>query len=159
MRARLQLPMRLGNRSQLSNRPLSFRVVADAEQLGRLVEDKQDVAAKVYNGETDADYAVLVSTAAGGLRDEEATLSRVFKSFPLVGEIRAVPPGSLGGVASCGRGREDPYYVTMCAWADQISVGTVTFLSPAERLGPPGDEFIEIRGELEVPIPGLPSDR
>ncbi|MEV6370101.1 hypothetical protein AB0L86_24755 [Micromonospora musae] len=151
--------MRLGNRSQLSNRPLIFKLAADAEQLGRLVEDKRDVALNVYNGETDADYAVLVSAAAGVVRDEEATLSRAFELFPRIGEIRAVPPGPLGGVASCGRGRDDEYHVTMCAWADRISVGTVTFLSPEERLGPPGDEFIAIRSQLEFPIPGLPSDQ
>ncbi|MFE9203847.1 hypothetical protein [Micromonospora sp. NPDC007230] len=146
--------MQLDNRSQLDDRPLSLVNVSNARQLGRLVEDLRDVAARGYNGETDADYAVLVNAVAGTVRDEEATLDKVFRLFPRVREIRAVDPGPLGGVARCGRGRDDQYYVTMCAWADQISVGTVTFLSFKERLGPPGNDFVEIRSELEFPIPG-----
>lgn len=157
MRARLETPMRLGNRSQFFSRPLMFATADNATQLGQLVEDQRDVAGRVYNGETDADYAVLVSAAAGTVRDEEATLDEIFGLFPRVRSIRAADPGPLGGMARCGSGRDDQYYVTMCAWADQISVGTVTFLSPEKRLGPPGTEFVEIRSELEFPIPGLPS--
>ncbi|MEV4492348.1 hypothetical protein AB0K04_19795 [Micromonospora coxensis] len=154
MRARLELPMRLGDRSRFFHRPLLFAVGDDLEQLGRLVDDPRDRAGQVYNGETDADYAVLVSAVAGSVRDEEATLDEVFRLFPRVREVRAVDPGPLGGVARCGNGRSDQHYVTMCAWADRISIGTVTFLSPEKRLGPPGNEFVEIRSMVEFPIPG-----
>ncbi|MDT0531217.1 hypothetical protein RM555_19710 [Micromonospora sp. DSM 115977] len=154
MRARLELPMRLGNRSRFFHRPLLFALGDDLERLSRLVDDPRDEAGQVYNGESDADYAVLVSAVAGTVSDEEATLDEVFRFFPQVREIRAVDPGPLGGVARCGNGRNDQYYVTMCAWADRISLGTVTFLSSKKRLGPPGNEFIEIRSMLEIPIPG-----
>ncbi|SDY41370.1 hypothetical protein SAMN05444365_102189 [Micromonospora pattaloongensis] len=157
VRARLEMPMRLGNRSQFSHRPLAFAVADTVEQLGRLVDDPRDQAGKFYNGQTDADYAVLVSAAAGTVRDEEATLNEVFRLFPRVREVRSVDPGPLGGVAGCGNGRNDQYYVTMCAWADRVSVGTVTFLSPKKRLGSPDDEFVEIRSLVESHIPGLPS--
>ncbi|NBE81808.1 hypothetical protein [Micromonospora rubida] len=157
MRARLELPMRLGNRSRFFHRPLLSPVIESAEQLGRLVDDRKEIAGQVYNGETDGDYAVLVSATAGTVRDEEATLDKVFRLFPRIREVRAVDPGPLGGIARCGNGRNAQYYVTMCAWADQISVGMVTFLSPERRLGLPDGEFVEIRSELEYPIPGLPS--
>ncbi|MEU1398360.1 hypothetical protein ABZ403_20175 [Micromonospora zamorensis] len=157
MRARLELPLRLGNRSRLFQRPLLLAVGDNVEQLGRLVDDPRDKAGQVYNGATDADYAVMVSAAAGTVRDAEATVDELFKLFPRVREVRAVDPGPLGGVARCGNGRNDQYYVTMCVWADQLSVGTVTFLSLKKRLGPPDDEFVEIRSELEFPIPALSS--
>ncbi|WP_157746043.1 hypothetical protein [Micromonospora purpureochromogenes] len=107
IRARLETPMRLGNRSGFFSRPLMFLTADNARQLGRLVEDQRDVVGRVYNGETDADYAVLVSAAAGTVRDEEATLDQVFRLFPRVRSIRAVDPGPLGGVARCGSGRDD----------------------------------------------------
>ncbi|MFG3707840.1 hypothetical protein ACGF7U_24330 [Micromonospora sp. NPDC047670] len=154
MRARLELPMRLGNRSRFFHRPFLFAVGDNLEQLSRLVDDPRDAAGQVYNGETDADYAVLVGAVAGTVRNEEATLDEVFRLFPRVREVRAVDPGPLGGVARCGNGRSDQYHITMCAWADRISVGTVTILSPKKRLGPPGNEFIEIRSMLEFPVPG-----
>jgi hypothetical protein len=154
MRARLEVPMRLGNRSRFFDRPLLFAVNDNLEQLSRLVDDLRDRAGQVYNGETDADHALLVGAVAGTVRDEEATLNEVFRLFPRVREVRAVDPGPLGGVARCGNGRNDQYYVTMCAWADRISVGTVTFLSPKKRPGSPGKEFVEIRSMLEFPTPG-----
>ncbi|WP_141910627.1 hypothetical protein [Micromonospora sp. A202] len=157
VRARLELPMRLGNRSQFLHRPLLLTVGDNVEQLGRLVDAPKDRAGQLYNGATDADYAVMVSAASGTVGDEAATLDELFSWFPRVGEVRAVDPGLLGGVARCGSGRNDQHYVTMCAWADRISVGMVTFLSPKKRLGLPDDEFVEIRSEVEFPVPGPPA--
>ncbi|TDB81979.1 hypothetical protein [Micromonospora sp. KC721] len=113
----------------------------------------------MYNGETDADHAVLVSAAAGTVRDEEATLTTLFGLYPSVGEVRAVDAGPLGGVAACGDGRDGRYHVTMCAWVDRISAGIVAFVSPKKRLVDRGKELVGIRSEVEFPIPGLPANQ
>ncbi|MFI5837372.1 hypothetical protein ACIA5A_27220 [Micromonospora sp. NPDC051300] len=152
--ARLELPMRLGTRSQFFYRPLLFAAGENTDQLARLVRQPRDSAAQVYNGETDADYAVMVSAVAGSVRDEDATLDGLFKLLPRLRDIRTVEPGPLGGEARCGAGRNGDYHVTMCAWADRASVGTVTFLSPKKRPNTRGKEFVEIRSLLEIPGSG-----
>ncbi|TDB71516.1 hypothetical protein [Micromonospora sp. KC723] len=159
MRARLELPMRLGNRSRFDDRSLTGVAMRNFSVLDRLVDDRrhEKAVAAVYNGETDADYAVLVSAAAGTVRDEEATLTTIFGLYPSVREVRAVEAGPLGGVAACGSARDGEYHVTMCAWVDQISAGIVTFLSPKKRLADRGKELADIRSEVEFPIPGLPA--
>ncbi|MGB2567486.1 hypothetical protein ACPFP2_03380 [Micromonospora citrea] len=158
MRARLELPMRLGNRSRFDDRSLTRVAIRNYSILDRLVDDRHEKAvAAVYNGETDADYAVLVSAAAGRIRDEEATLDAIFGLYPSMGEVRTVDAGPLGGVAACGSARDGQYHVTMCAWVDQISAGVVMFLSPKKRPVDRGKELVDIRSEVEFPIPGLPA--
>ncbi|TDC44078.1 hypothetical protein [Micromonospora sp. KC213] len=161
MRARLELPMRLGSRSRFDDRTLTGVAIRNYSVLDRLVDDRRHerAVASVYNGETDADYAVLVSAAAGTVRDEEAALNTIFGLYPSVGEVRAVDAGPLGGVAACGDGRDGQYHVTMCAWVDRISAGIVAFVSPKKRLVDRGKELVGIRSEVEFPIPGLPADQ
>ncbi|WP_146603930.1 hypothetical protein [Micromonospora deserti] len=150
--------MQLGNRSRFVDGSLLRVTIRSSEGLARLVNGHHERAfGSVYNGETDADHAVLISAAAGTVRDEEATLNKIFGLYPLVGEVRAVDAGPLGGVAACGSARDGQYYVTMCAWVDRISAGTVTFLSPKKRLVDRSKEFVDIRSEVEFPIPGLPA--
>lgn len=148
----LELPMRLGSRTVLKDRVLVLTASAAATELKRQVSNPSDAIANVYNGVSDADHAVVVSAAAGAVADPVAALDRLFTTLPRVTGIRQVDPGPLGGQARCGKGEYKGFKATVCAWADNISIGIVSFLSTGERNGDRSAEFVEVRGFLEHPV-------
>ncbi|WP_229400981.1 hypothetical protein [Micromonospora okii] len=92
--------------------------------------------------------ALMVSGVSGRVRDPQATLARVFSGLPKVSDVRAVPPGPLGGVAACSRYSSNGLTAHACAWADSGSFALVSMLNlPAGKR--PEERLVEVRGALE----------
>ncbi|WP_184990408.1 hypothetical protein [Actinoplanes digitatis] len=93
---------------------------------------------------------VIVAAAAAPLEDPQREFETAFadgiKELKLTGVTRA-DPGTLGGVARCGKGEADGDRLIMCGWADEGSIGWVIwyFTSLSKAKG----EFPKIRAEVE----------
>ncbi|MDO3703010.1 hypothetical protein Q3W71_15165 [Micromonospora sp. C28SCA-DRY-2] len=98
----------------------------------------------------DGGGVVLVSGVSGTVGEPEAVLDAVFAGLPAVAGVAPTAPGPLGGVARCGTGRSRGVHAVVCAWADDHTVATVTFLGfPAT--GNRAEDFRRIRSQLEHP--------
>jgi len=133
-----------------SSRALFDEARRQMDQLKREVGQPTSAVGNAYGGESpDADM-VYVSGASGKITDQKGTVERALKPYR-IGKLETVDAGELGCEARCGRGRtEDDNYLITCGWADQETVGVVSFVSSR----PQGDrttEFLTIRSTLSHP--------
>jgi hypothetical protein len=93
---------------------------------------------------------IVVNGVSGTVTDADATLSQVFAARPTITDWAPVPPGPLGGVAGCGSGQSSDGLVNICAWADNHTIGMVTFIGFAQSDDPQAS-FLQTRAEFEHP--------
>ena len=85
-----------------------------------------DLAAGVYNDPSQPGRYAIVVAATGVVRDPAAALNQILP-VPQAGLpiVHAVDLGRAGGVARCASNAAG-YRLTICAWADADSLGSVT---------------------------------
>lgn len=96
----------------------------------------------------DGQYGVLVSTVAGPVQDPQKALDVLFGGLPRLHDVAPTRPGPMGGEARCGKGEDNGLTVDLCAWADQHTIGMITWLG-IPKTGNPAIQFVRARAQIE----------
>lgn len=120
--ARLTTPDSLAGMPRVTGGPLAdlgnrFRV-----SLAARVHPTSTIAA-FYAPPESPDFQVMVAGATGFVADPSNLTGRLTRLG--VHDVEEVGPGSMGGYMACGQLLSASASVTLCAWSDYGSVGTV----------------------------------
>jgi hypothetical protein len=142
-------PKTLGGRPKLTD--AQFSTLAD--QLESSLADVPNATATVgalYGTPAKRDI-VVVAGAAAPIEDPQRELDSTFLGAGIgglkVNGITSADPGSLGGVAKCGKADDKSLDMAMCGWADDGSVGWIMFFFTSVKSAKA--EFPKLRAQIE----------
>ncbi|MBY8871200.1 hypothetical protein K7640_04985 [Micromonospora sp. PLK6-60] len=148
-RVRLVTPKTLSGRAKSTDPEL--RALA-AEMLGDMKSTVQNEtgAVSAFYGSPEKRNLVMVAAASGLILDPEKELDDAVEGFRTelsVEKMTPVPPGPLGGRASCGDGEGSDVPIGVCVWADTGSVGVLLFFFSSAAKAKA--QFVKVRGQIE----------
>ncbi|MEV4637065.1 hypothetical protein AB0J80_06900 [Actinoplanes sp. NPDC049548] len=142
-------PARLGGRPKLTD-PQFAGAAAQLEEGLQKVPGATQTVGGLYGTPADQDI-VIVAAAAADVADPKRELDGTFLGAGVGGlkitDITSTAPGSLGGVAKCGKGEAGGAPLVMCGWADEGSVGWMIWYY--ESMSDAKAEFPKLRGQVE----------
>ncbi|MEV0152417.1 hypothetical protein AB0H57_01560 [Micromonospora sp. NPDC050686] len=147
--------VRLVTPKTLSGRPKStdpeLRALA-AEMVGdmRSTVQNETGAVSAFYGSPEKRDLVMVAAASGLILDPATELADAVEGFRTelsVKKMTPVPPGPLGGRASCGDGEGSGLPIGVCVWADTGSVGVLLFFFSSAAKAKA--QFVKVRGQIE----------
>ena len=142
-------PKTLGGRPKITDE--QFSVLADQLQSSLAdVPNATSTVGALYGTPAKRDI-VVIAGAAAPIDDPKRELDSTFLGAGIGGlkvtGITSVDPGSLGGVAKCGKAGEQDIDMAMCGWADGGSVGWIVFFSTSVNSAKA--EFPKLRAQIE----------
>jgi hypothetical protein len=142
-------PKTLGGRPKLTD--AQFKTLADELESGLAdVPNATATVGALYGTPAKRDI-VVIAGAAAPIDDPKRELDSTFLGAGIGGlkvkNITSVDPGSLGGVAKCGKADEQDIDLAMCGWADDGSVGWIMFFFSSVNSAK--GEFPKLRAQIE----------
>ncbi|MEV6595417.1 hypothetical protein AB0M36_00980 [Actinoplanes sp. NPDC051346] len=142
-------PKRLGGRPKVTDKQFAGAVDQLKKELAELPQASETVGA-LYGTPAKQDL-VVVAAAAAEVSNPTSELNATFLGAGITGlklsGITTTSPGSLGGVAKCGKGNAGGAPVILCAWADDGSVGWIIWYY--ESMSNAKAEFTKLREQVE----------
>jgi hypothetical protein len=142
-------PKTLGGRPKLTD--AQFKTLADELESGLAdVPNATATVGALYGTPAKRDI-VVIAGAAAPIDDPKRELDSTFLGAGIgglkVSGITSADPGSLGGVAKCGKADEQDIDMAMCGWADDGSVGWIMFFFKSVKSAQA--EFPKLRAQIE----------
>jgi hypothetical protein len=149
-KTRLVEPETLGARPKVTEAALKSAADEMVTGMKRSVPNATSAVGAFYGNQAKKDL-VMIAGVAAPLTDQEKEIDAAVRGMQssrlVVGNMRKVDPGPLGGTAKCGEAKTDPVRVGICIWADKGSLGVVAiYFKTAEQTQA---EFVQIRGLVE----------
>jgi hypothetical protein len=98
-------------------------------------------------GDFTEDNAVVALALKAVVRNPRRELTASFANLGATGLVPA-DSGALGGIAECGVIADEGDELAVCGWADEGSIGVITWLSELDGKAPA--EFPRLRAEIET---------
>jgi hypothetical protein len=145
-------PDTLSGRPMVTDSSVTGDIAQQKAQLQKSVPNVGSTAVAIY-GTRQAGNVVGVHALAAPITDPLGQLTEGLNDMgrdgmdPLSG-IEQVAPGPMGGNARCGASGVNGKPIIVCGWADQGSLGFITWYSKTP-LSNAANEFATLRGQVE----------
>lgn len=145
-------PDTLSGRPMVTDSALTGDIPEQKASLQKAMPDVGSTAVAIY-GTRQAGNVVGVHALAAPISDPQGQLVEGLNEMgrngmdPVSG-IEQVEPGPMGGDARCGTSGVDGKPIVVCGWADQGSMGYITWYSKT-ALDTAANEFAALRGQIE----------
>jgi hypothetical protein len=147
---RIMEPETLNGRPKVTDPDVQESLAEMEKRVKDAIPGEENVVVAMYGHPQGRDMVRIVAVDRASA-EEDLEVNGIFQQLRdqglTVSELEATDPGPLGGIAKCADVTTSTGGQSICAWADQQSVGSVTFfLKKREEVK---GEFVGIRSLIE----------